>query len=273
MPPAGPNPPSLLSSRRKGRPTLITRVPAASKAITTLEPHDLSEATQIVGLWRYGTIAQHRPPASSSRPDDARTLIAGIRNVDPISRPAQHQRAPPPQDSKASPSPLNPWSGDLANIYAPPELGAVAHYFPMTGENAARQCAVAYAQHQPPRKPPSPQVQQQPSPLTTQQSPSTVKASPQQTPGPFDASSVAEPSTKRGMRSQIACVRCRRSKTKCENTGQGTVCKACSNQSRECQWEHAAAASSTGPLRRDSTADDVSHVGLTFTLGAIPRPV
>jgi hypothetical protein len=142
----------------------------------------------------------------------------------------------------------------------------------MTGENAARLSAVAYAQHQPPRKPPSPQVHQQPSPLT-QFSPSTVKESPQQTPRPFDARSSVEPTAKKekGMRSQIACVRCRKSKTKCENTGQGTVCKACANTGRECQWEHAAVASSTGSLRRDSTADDVSHVKHIPTFVAIPH--
>ncbi|KAI4606597.1 hypothetical protein J4E83_009969 [Alternaria metachromatica] len=57
------------------------------------------------------------------------------------------------------------------------------------------------------------------------------------------------------MRSQIACTRCRRSKTKCENTGQGTTCKACANTNRDCTWDHAAVASSTGSVRRDSTAD------------------
>jgi hypothetical protein len=62
------------------------------------------------------------------------------------------------------------------------------------------------------------------------------------------------------MRSQIACTRCRRSKTKCENTGQGTTCKACANTNRDCTWDHAAVASTTGSVRRDSTADfDVSH--------------
>jgi hypothetical protein len=135
----------------------------------------------------------------------------------------------------------------------------------MTGENAPRLTAVpAYPQQPPPgpQRPSSPpsQHQQLQSPLT-QLSPSTVKASPQQTPGPLDAAGgIAEPSAKRGMRSQIACTRCRRSKTKCENTGQGTTCKACANTNRDCTWDHAAVASTTGSVRRESTADfDVSR--------------
>jgi histone deacetylase complex regulatory component SIN3 len=135
----------------------------------------------------------------------------------------------------------------------------------MSGENAPRPTAVPAYPQQRPQRPPSPpgqhqnqhphQHQQLQSPLT-QLSPSTVKASPQQTPGPLDASGgSAEPSAKRGMRSQIACTRCRRSKTKCENTGQGTTCKACANTNRDCTWDHAAVASSTASVRRDSTAD------------------
>ncbi|CAE7010406.1 serine threonine kinase fungal-specific transcription factor [Pyrenophora teres f. teres] len=143
----------------------------------------------------------------------------------------------------------------------------------MTGENAPRLTGAATAYpHPSPRQPSSPvqqqqqhhhhhhqQHQQQPhhhqSPLA-QLSPSTVKASPQQTPGPLDViGGSAEPSAKRGMRSQIACARCRRSKTKCVNAGQGTTCEACANTKRDCIWDHAAAATITGPLRRDSTAD------------------
>ncbi|KAL7771937.1 hypothetical protein CFE70_001890 [Pyrenophora teres f. teres 0-1] len=154
----------------------------------------------------------------------------------------------------------------------PPHHGAVAHS-PMTGENAPRLTGAATAYpHPSPRQPSSPvqqqqqhhhhhhqQHQQQPhhhqSPLA-QLSPSTVKASPQQTPGPLDViGGSAEPSAKRGMRSQIACARCRRSKTKCVNAGQGTTCEACANTKRDCIWDHAAAATITGPLRRDSTAD------------------
>jgi hypothetical protein len=120
------------------------------------------------------------------------------------------------------------------------------------------------------RRPPSPtQQQQQPSPLT-QISPSTARPSPQQTPGPLDASSAAESSGRRGMRSQIACARCRRSKTKCENLGVDTTCKACANAKRDCVWDHTAVPSSTGSLRRDSTADfDVSTVSLNTLLVVI----
>lgn len=145
----------------------------------------------------------------------------------------------------------------------------------MTGENAQRLTGTPAYPHPSPRQPSSPAQQQQhqqhqqqqphhhQSPLA-QLSPSTVKASPQQTPGPLDAiGGSAEPSAKRGMRSQIACARCRRSKTKCVNAGQGTTCEACANTKRDCIWDHAAAATITGPLRRDSTADlDVSHVML-----------
>ncbi|RAR11257.1 serine threonine kinase fungal-specific transcription factor [Stemphylium lycopersici] len=175
----------------------------------------------------------------------------------PASQPSSLVRT---RDHHHDPSFTESCHGHIAKIRAPPELGAVAHS-PMTGENAPRLTAPAYHPQHQARRPPSPpaqhqqQHQQQQSPLT-QLSPSTVKASPQQTPGPLDASSgSAEPSAKRGMRSQIACARCRRSKTKCENTGQGTTCKACANTKRDCIWDHAAAASSSAPPRRDSTAD------------------
>ncbi|KAF1837257.1 hypothetical protein BDW02DRAFT_519502 [Decorospora gaudefroyi] len=129
----------------------------------------------------------------------------------------------------------------------------------MTGEHAPRLSTGTTVPAYTPRPPSPPVLHQQPSPLT-QLSPSTVKASPQQTPGPFDAHHSAEPSTKRGMRSQIACARCRRSKTKCDNTGQGTVCKACANTNRECKWDHAAvAANSNETVRRGSSTADVDN--------------
>jgi hypothetical protein len=193
--------------------------------------------------WRF------RLPFPSLRPAH-RSNITRRNSINKTPVASQHQ-------------PFHLLPGRIANIRAPPELGAVAR-LPMTGENAPRLTALpaAYPQQRPHQRPPSPpgQHQQLQSPLT-QLSPSTVKASPQQTPGPLDASGGgAEPSAKRGMRSQIACTRCRRSKTKCENTGQGTTCKACANTNRDCTWDHAAVASTTGTLRRDSTADfDVCH--------------
>ncbi|KAI5795651.1 fungal-specific transcription factor domain-containing protein [Geopyxis carbonaria] len=38
------------------------------------------------------------------------------------------------------------------------------------------------------------------------------------------------------MRSSIACVRCRRSKVKCVNTGPNTTCKACESSNRDCTY-------------------------------------
>jgi hypothetical protein len=38
------------------------------------------------------------------------------------------------------------------------------------------------------------------------------------------------------MRSSIACVRCRRSKVKCVNTGPNTTCRACDSSNRECTY-------------------------------------
>lgn len=38
------------------------------------------------------------------------------------------------------------------------------------------------------------------------------------------------------MRSSIACVRCRRSKVKCVNTGPNTTCRACEASNRECTY-------------------------------------
>ena len=38
------------------------------------------------------------------------------------------------------------------------------------------------------------------------------------------------------MRSSIACVRCRRSKVKCVNTGPNTTCRACEASNRECSY-------------------------------------
>lgn len=150
-------------------------------------------------------------------------------------------------------------SGVTAKIYAPPEQGAVGAPSPQTGENgASRLTAVTAYTHQPSRPPPSPSVLQQPSPVT-QTSPSTVEASPQQTPGPFAAGAEVtgrrpEPSGR--MRSSIACARCRRSKTKCENNGTKSICKSCAVAKKECSYDiPTTGANVAGSLRRESTAD------------------
>lgn len=117
---------------------------------------------------------------------------------------------------------------------------------------------------QPPRPPSSPELQQ-PSPFN-QASPSTVDASPHPTPGPLAANSGAEATGRRGvdpqarMRSSIACEKCRKSKTKCVNTGIDSICKACESGGRECRY--ATLSSSGVSQRRESTAadGDVSQV-------------
>jgi hypothetical protein len=257
----------------EGKVQLISRLPAASKASTPLEPHDLSGATQIACCpLGSGTIAQHRPPAfPPSGTGDHRTStrpLPASASLTPSSGARHHPRAASP-GLEASPLSINP--GLETSPKSTRRQSAVAS-FPMTGEHEPQRLP-AYAQLQLPRKPPSPPAQHLPSPLN-QPSPSTVQESPQQTPRPFDASGSAESTARKGMRSQIACARCRRSKTKCENTGQGTVCKACANTNRKCEWDHTAAVpSSTGSLRRDSTADDVSRVKPISTFAAIPRTV
>lgn len=51
------------------------------------------------------------------------------------------------------------------------------------------------------------------------------------------------------MRSSIACIRCRRSKVKCVNSGVGTTCRTCENTGRECRYPSPILA---GQKRRDS---------------------
>lgn len=59
--------------------------------------------------------------------------------------------------------------------------------------------------------------------------------------GPGSGSNYKKPfavieSTAKTMRSSIACVRCRRSKVKCVNTGPNTTCRACESSKRECSY-------------------------------------
>ncbi|KAL6708497.1 hypothetical protein ACN47E_002760 [Coniothyrium glycines] len=133
----------------------------------------------------------------------------------------------------------------------------------MAGENGATRLPAvpAYSNH-PPRQPQSPSVVQQPSPVT-QASPPTVEASPQHSSAPFGANSNApvgarpkeQPQPR--MRASVACEKCRKSKTKCENEGIHSVCKSCANarQPQNCTYATAQPTGSGAPGRRESTAD------------------
>lgn len=69
------------------------------------------------------------------------------------------------------------------------------------------------------------------------------------------------------MRSSIACVRCRRSKIKCQNAGINTTCRACANQSRECAYPEPAAGQQTN--KRPESALASRHDGEG---GEVKRP-
>ena len=100
-------------------------------------------------------------------------------------------------------------------------------------------------------------------------SPSTVEAStsPRQPPNTLQHSApdaVAPRADAVRMRSQVACARCRRSKTKCDNKGPDTTCKSCLVGNKVCEYPINTPASTTTPAhRRESAAgsaanDDVS---------------
>ena len=124
--------------------------------------------------------------------------------------------------------------------------------------------------------PPSPSVQQSP---VTQATPSTVETSrsPLQTPGPLiaNANGSVEATSRRQettrMRSSIACSRCRRSKTKCDNNGVRDItgalapCKSCVASKKICDYPAPQpAAASNYSQRRESTVttagEEVSSV-------------
>jgi hypothetical protein len=142
----------------------------------------------------------------------------------------------------------------------------------MAGENGApRLSAVPAYSHQPPRQPQSPSVVQQPSPVT-QASPSTVQESPRLTPSLFVAN-VNAPVGPRApgarMRANIACMRCRKSKTKCENTGTDSVCKSCAaaRPPTKCTYGNVTPSTSSASVRRESTADvEVSELSSYLVL-------
>ena len=120
----------------------------------------------------------------------------------------------------------------------------------MLGENAALWPVVMT---------PSPKLQRQPSYLT-HATPSTVDASPQQDPGPLAAFCSTEATGQRQdparTRSTIACDKCRKSKTKCQNDGINTTCKACFNSKRECVYGSSASTGSSGEPRPPSVVAD-----------------
>jgi hypothetical protein len=60
-------------------------------------------------------------------------------------------------------------------------------------------------------------------------------------------------------RAQIACLTCRKSKTRCVNQGSGSTCKHCAERNKVCQWgECVLEPAATGSFRRrESTVGDV----------------
>ncbi|KAF2723862.1 hypothetical protein K431DRAFT_292163 [Polychaeton citri CBS 116435] len=62
----------------------------------------------------------------------------------------------------------------------------------------------------------------------------------------------------RAGRSSVACVKCRDSKTRCENDGAGSVCKKCSALGRACIWKEPA---TTGSRKREGSLSGVRPEG------------
>lgn len=130
--------------------------------------------------------------------------------------------------------PLSP--ANTAKIYPPREQAAAGAPAPPPGENGAPRlnAVTTYPYQQPTRPPPSP---------ICQASPSTVEASPQRTPGPTR------------VRASVACLKCRSSKTKCDNEGEKSQCKACQAKNAECIYQSTTGSSVVGASRRESTTD------------------
>ncbi|EPE28343.1 Zn2/Cys6 DNA-binding protein [Glarea lozoyensis ATCC 20868] len=64
--------------------------------------------------------------------------------------------------------------------------------------------------------------------------------------------SLEEKKPQKMVRSSIACVKCRRSKVKCVNTGVNSVCKSCAQNNRECTYP--VAGSMPTPKRNEASA-------------------
>jgi hypothetical protein len=182
--------------------------------------------------------------ASQALSHAARPMVAQseqVANIHPLPRPGA-PGAPPPADSSGGGSTLRP--------LAAPAPARAYH---------ASQPHHRQAQQLPPLQQLSPQAQL---------SPSTVKASPSLPPtapfhrGHVDAAEI--PVGEKG-RAQIACLTCRRSKTRCVNQGSGSTCKHCEERNKVCQWgESMPVATATGSLRRrESTVGDVDVSALS----------
>lgn len=159
---------------------------------------------------------------------------------------------------------IKPTPRETAKIQTPSDPGAAGAPSPTVGENGAppRLPAVNAHAYQVSRRLPSPtqhhQHHHQQSPMA-HASPPTAAASPQHLAGLPVINGGGDPQARRPdtsrMRSQIACARCRRSKTKCENNGVNSICKSCANSGRDCSYEPPAAPTNSGSVqRRDSSA-------------------
>lgn len=94
------------------------------------------------------------------------------------------------------------------------------------------------------------------------QSPSTLDASPMVTPGASTPKGHVDDAGRRihgadRARASIACTSCRRSKTKCNNKGQGTTCIACAEKNKFCDYSNTDASATGVVKRRESTVGDV----------------
>ncbi|KAI5847580.1 fungal-specific transcription factor domain-containing protein [Tricharina praecox] len=65
----------------------------------------------------------------------------------------------------------------------------------------------------------------------------------------------------KNMRSSIACVRCRRSKVKCVNTGPNTTCRACEASNRECTYPQ--------PVASGAPRASGGSGGATMSIGSV----
>jgi hypothetical protein len=77
------------------------------------------------------------------------------------------------------------------------------------------------------------------------------------------------------MRAQIACTRCRRSKIKCTNHGNGTACQNCVTNKHTCEYKDAQStttANGSYPLR-ESTAGEIDVSILTVPCDFVLRLV
>ncbi|KAK5165459.1 uncharacterized protein LTR77_008988 [Saxophila tyrrhenica] len=85
-----------------------------------------------------------------------------------------------------------------------------------------------------------------------------VSSKPAEPPATSQAAGLEPRQAQARMRSSIACIRCRRSKVKCVNSGVGTPCRSCENSGRECLYPSPV---TTGTRRRDSLSGGPSGLG------------